>query len=111
MTQMPSVPSAAAPGTPAAPPAKDSARLLPGAGETAWPVDPITAYWLDAGQRWILLLDVLRQRGNNALEYSARTAPNVLTFEYELILDGARARTAGELRPGAHRPAGGNRRR
>lgn len=88
MTQMPSAPGSAAPQAPAAPSAKDSAWLLPGNGGAAWPVDPVTAYWLDAGQRWILLLDVLRQRGNNALEYSARTAPNVLTFEYELILRG-----------------------
>jgi Protein of unknown function (DUF3141) len=50
--------------------------------------DPISEYWLDACQRAILFLDVLRQRGNNALEYSARTAPNVLSFSTELVLDG-----------------------
>jgi hypothetical protein len=50
--------------------------------------DPISEYWLDACQRAILFLDVLRQRGNNALEYSARTAPNVLSFSAELVLDG-----------------------
>jgi len=36
----------------------------------------------------MLLLDVLRQRGNNALEHNARAAPNVLSFEHEVILRG-----------------------
>src|SRR3954452_25153441 len=45
-------------------------------------------YWLDAWQRSILLLDVLRQRGNNYVEHNARQAPHVLTFEVELALDG-----------------------
>lgn len=54
----------------------------------AWPVDSVAAYWVDAWQRGLLMLDVLRQRGNNALEYSARAAPHVLSFEAELILDG-----------------------
>ena len=45
-------------------------------------------YWVDAWQRSILLLDVLRQRGNNCLEHNARTAPNVLSFDVELVLDG-----------------------
>jgi hypothetical protein len=50
--------------------------------------DPISEYWLDACQRAVLFLDVLRQRGNNALEYSARAAPNILSFSAELVLDG-----------------------
>ena len=45
-------------------------------------------YWVDAWQRSILLLDVLRQRGNNCVEHNARKAPNVLSFEAELVLDG-----------------------
>ena len=45
-------------------------------------------YWVDAWQRSILLLDVLRQRGNNYVEHNARKAPHVLTFEAELVLDG-----------------------
>ena len=45
-------------------------------------------YWVDAWQRSILLLDVLRQRGNNSVEHNARTAPHVLSFEVELVLDG-----------------------
>jgi Protein of unknown function (DUF3141) len=45
-------------------------------------------YWVDAWQRSILLLDVLRQRGNNSIEHNARKAPNVLNFDAELVLDG-----------------------
>jgi pimeloyl-ACP methyl ester carboxylesterase len=45
-------------------------------------------YWVDACQRSILLLDVLRQRGNNSIEHNARKAPHVLSFEAELVLDG-----------------------
>src|ERR1700758_2746549 len=56
-----------------------------------WPVpgpNDLLDYWVDAWQRSILLLDVLRQRGNNSIEHNARKAPNVLSFEAELVLDG-----------------------
>jgi hypothetical protein len=52
------------------------------------PFDAIQEYWLDCWQRSILFLDVLRQRGNNYREHSARKAPHVLTFEAKLVLDG-----------------------
>ena len=58
-----------------------SASLCPGAND-------VLDYWVDAWQRSILLLDVLRQRGNNCVEHNARKAPNVLSFEAELVLDG-----------------------
>ena len=45
-------------------------------------------YWIDAWQRSILTLDVLRQRGNAYLEQKDRTAPHVLTFEFEVVRDG-----------------------
>jgi pimeloyl-ACP methyl ester carboxylesterase len=45
-------------------------------------------YWIDACQRSVLLLDVLRQRGNNYREHNARPVPHVLSFEAELVLDG-----------------------
>src|ERR1044072_369141 len=48
----------------------------------------IQEYWLDAWQRSILTLDVLRQRGNTYLEQSAKNAPNVLSFPFELVRDG-----------------------
>jgi len=56
-----------------------------------WPVpgvNDLLDYWVDAWQRSILLLDVLRQRGNNCVEHNARKAPNVLSFDAELVLDG-----------------------
>ena len=40
-------------------------------------------YWIDAWQRSILFLDVLRQRGNNCAEHNSRKAPNVLSFDVE----------------------------
>src|SRR6201984_775901 len=55
--------------------------LIPGAND-------LLGYWVDAWQRSILLLDVMRQRGNNYVEYNARRAPNVLSFDVELVLDG-----------------------
>jgi hypothetical protein len=46
-------------------------------------------YWVDAWQRSILLLDVMRQRGNAYVEHSARKAPHVLSFDFELLSTGA----------------------
>ena len=48
----------------------------------------VQEYWLDAWQRSILTLDVLRQRGNTFLERSAKEVPHVLTFNAELVIDG-----------------------
>ncbi len=48
----------------------------------------IQEYWVDAWQRSILTLDALRQRGNTYLEQSARNAPHVLSFPFELVCDG-----------------------
>ena len=45
-------------------------------------------YWRDAGERSLLFLDILRQRGNDYLVQSARTAPHVLNFEAEVVVDG-----------------------
>src|SRR5271169_6823293 len=56
-----------------------------------WPLpgsNDLLDYWVDAWQRSILLLDVLRQRGNNCVEHNARKAPHVLSFDTELVLDG-----------------------
>ena len=64
---------------------KSAAALSP------WPffgANSAVEYWVDAWQRSILLLDVLRQRGNNSREHNARKAPHVLSFEAELVLDG-----------------------
>ena len=45
-------------------------------------------YWRDAWERSILMFDVLRQRGNNYVERTEQTAPHVLTFDAELLVDG-----------------------
>jgi pimeloyl-ACP methyl ester carboxylesterase len=51
-------------------------------------VNDLFDYWIDACQRSILLLDVLRERGNNSAEHNARKAPHVLSFGVEVVLDG-----------------------
>ncbi|MBV8192322.1 MAG: DUF3141 domain-containing protein [Alphaproteobacteria bacterium] len=51
-------------------------------------LDFVQEYWVDAWQRSILTLDVLRQRGNTYDERTKRTAPHVLTFEFEVVRDG-----------------------
>lgn len=50
--------------------------------------DFVTEYWTDAFQRWILTLDLLRQRGNTYFERSSEIAPHVLAFDATLVLDG-----------------------
>ncbi len=45
-------------------------------------------YWRDTFERSILFLDVLRQRGNNYVERTEETAPHVLTFKAEVLIDG-----------------------
>jgi hypothetical protein len=59
------------------------------------PGDPVSGlvtsaveYMTDAGQRSILFLDVLRRRGDQYREHVAQTAPHVLTYAAELIVDG-----------------------
>jgi hypothetical protein len=62
-------------------------RPLPaGAGEDL----PSAAleYARDAAERWVLFLDVLRQRGNQYREHVAAAAPHVLEYGVELVLDG-----------------------
>jgi pimeloyl-ACP methyl ester carboxylesterase len=46
------------------------------------------AYWIDAWQRSILTLDVLRERGNQYLEHEKLGSPPVLVFDHEVVLDG-----------------------
>src|ERR1700710_559505 len=45
-------------------------------------------YMVDAGQRSVLFLDVMRQRGDQYKEHIAQTAPHVLSYAAELIIDG-----------------------
>jgi hypothetical protein len=50
---------------------------------TAWP-----AYLVDALQRSILFLDLLRQRGNEQVEITSRPMATVLRFDHEVLMDG-----------------------
>jgi len=49
---------------------------------------PFIDYWWDAVQRTVLLLDVLRERGNAYFEHNALAVPHVLDFEAEPVMDG-----------------------
>jgi acetate kinase len=50
---------------------------------TAWP-----QYMVDAFQRSVLFLDLLRQRGNEEIEITARPMATVLRFGQEVLIDG-----------------------
>src|SRR5467141_3129162 len=45
-------------------------------------------YLVDTGQRSVLFLDVMRQRGVQYREHLAETAPHVLNYAVDLIIDG-----------------------
>lgn len=49
---------------------------------------PAMEYAVDAFQRGVLFWDVMRQRGNQYREHMAETAPNVLDYKAELVVDG-----------------------
>jgi pimeloyl-ACP methyl ester carboxylesterase len=49
---------------------------------------PAVEYLIDAAQRSVLYWDVMRQRGNQYREHIAETAPHVLDYEAELLIDG-----------------------
>src|SRR3981189_1535327 len=51
-------------------------------------VAPAVEYMTDAGQRSVLFLDVMRQRGDQYREHVAQTAPHVLSYAAELVIDG-----------------------
>ncbi len=50
---------------------------------TAWP-----EYMVDAFQRGVLFLDLLRQRGNEEIEITSRPTATVLRFEHEVLMTG-----------------------
>src|SRR3981189_3088203 len=45
-------------------------------------------YMVDAGQRSVLFMDIMRRRGDQYREHLTETAPHVLSFAAELIMDG-----------------------
>ncbi|WP_395675436.1 DUF3141 domain-containing protein [Inquilinus sp.] len=56
----------------------------------AWaaPWTSAVEYWVDATQRSVLFWDVMRQRGNQYLTHAADPTPHVLSYEFEVLLDG-----------------------
>src|SRR6476620_2765133 len=60
---------------------------LPG-GPMSGLVASAVEYMMDASQRSVLFLDVLRQRGDQYREHIAQTAPHVLHYSAELIIAG-----------------------
>ncbi|MCG6910550.1 MAG: DUF3141 domain-containing protein [Deltaproteobacteria bacterium] len=54
---------------------------------SSWMSDAV-AYGIDFWQRSAIYMDILRQRGNSYLEHNRQGMPPVLTFDYEVILDG-----------------------
>jgi pimeloyl-ACP methyl ester carboxylesterase len=64
-------------------------RELPAGRDANNLVENFQAYVTDAGQRFTLALDVLRERGDIFLEHEAAGCPPVLTYQYEVIVDGA----------------------
>ena len=46
------------------------------------------SYAMDAWQRSVLFLDVLRKRGDEYVERTQQAVPNVLSFEAKLVVDG-----------------------
>ena len=62
----------------------------PSVASPLWPMQAAQAaaeYGIDAWQRSILTLDVLRERGNQYLEHTKSGKPPVLVFDYDTVLD------------------------
>lgn len=53
-----------------------------------FPKNDLHEYIIDAIQRSVLSLDTLRKRGNIYFEQNEESAPNVLRFDYDVVLDG-----------------------
>jgi pimeloyl-ACP methyl ester carboxylesterase len=51
-------------------------------------ISDLSDYLIDAGQRSILLVDILRKRGNIYHDHLQKHQPPVLVFPYEMIMDG-----------------------
>jgi pimeloyl-ACP methyl ester carboxylesterase len=59
---------------------------------TAWPGNKLAQqafeYGVDAWQRSMLFLDILRQRGNEYFEHAAEQVPHVLRYQFEVVMSG-----------------------
>jgi pimeloyl-ACP methyl ester carboxylesterase len=72
--------------------AKAWTGTLPGTGRVPGPASGLAKdawdYWVDSSQRTVLFWDVMRKRGNQAIEHYQKGKPPVLVFDYELVIDG-----------------------
>ncbi len=60
-----------------------------GSSIAKWPdICQLQEYCLDAWQRTVLDLDILRERANNYKQHAAQEVPHVLQFKAELVRDG-----------------------
>jgi len=66
----------------------DHARLDQTGSFATLSAAPAVEYAIDAGQRAVLFMDVMRQRGNQFEKYEADAAPHVLSYESEMVIDG-----------------------
>ncbi len=65
----------------------DKASVNQQAGEWSEWQKNLNEYLVDASQRWVILTDILRKRGNNYIRHIRNGQPPVLTFNYEMILN------------------------
>lgn len=63
-------------------------RAIADAASAGQVLPQLSAYALDALQRYALTLDVLRQRASNDQAHEAAGTPPVLNYEHELVVDG-----------------------
>ncbi|WP_393974013.1 DUF3141 domain-containing protein [Xanthobacter flavus] len=59
-----------------------------GMGSGASQAGPLGAYLVDAAQRHVLFLDLLRQRGNEQHDMTSRPMATVLSFDHEVLVSG-----------------------
>jgi len=62
--------------------------MNPPSAAPATGLGPAWDHWIDATQRTILFWDVLRKRGNQAIEHEKAGKPPVLAFAYTMVVDG-----------------------
>lgn len=67
--------------------ANDPIPETPRAAQVQNPVSAAKTYPHDLLERWILLLDTLRERADNMIEHERRGMPPLLDFRYETLLD------------------------
>ena len=55
----------------------------------AKPAD-LSNYLVDAWERWVLFMDILRRRGNQFVSHEEQGCPPVLAYQYDVVVDGTK---------------------